>query len=403
MQESLHSVPEGEINYVQVFNRVKASPPADVSTVASSISELFRTRDITPRPLINTALQELQQTNSLDQQALILTFSFLLEGKQNLYEGTETFLKELATTHNHTNEFTQPFKRFISERVRIANTLRPRRRIENTDEAKRMLELLKENSDFFHDLIDLQDHFSTVVSPVIPLNSTWNPLLAQMFKVRGAEGLWYVYANNRRGDYIRIMKQQMTSEWTGFNRFAIEPWDQIKGKVNQNGSLVDIGSSIGISAVEIAKTLDMKGPIVLLNYYNPLRHGSSLRITDYARPDRSLIPLDEALTRIEQLRENRVLISLYGVDFGLKLSNNVKTIIQDAAFVHCANITPYLSSAKLHQAVSNAIETTDRDGGILKFHNDSSLPIDNILHSITLHKQGDKLEVLPNSIKGKFD
>ncbi|MBI2028145.1 MAG: hypothetical protein HYT07_00915 [Candidatus Levybacteria bacterium] len=402
MQENLRFVPEGEINYAQTLNRVKASSPIDVVTTARAISELFKTEDIGPRSLITTAVQELQQTDSLDQQALILTFSFLLEGKPQLHEGTEEFLTEIAASHNYTGEFSQPFKRFIGERLRIASVPQARRGIESPIETRRMLVLLRTNSEFFHDLVNLQDYFSQRISPVMPLNTTWNPLLTELFKVRGTEGLWYVYSHNRREDYLQLMKQLMSSEWTGFNRFATEPWDTVGKIVNKEGNLLDVGSSIGISAVEIAKTLQMQGRIILLDYNNPLRNLSSLRIIDYANPNRRLVPLNEALAKMEDLRENRVLTILYGVDFGEPLNPSIKTVIQDSALVHCANTIPYLSPIKLHQAIRNAIEATSSEGGILKLHNDSSLPLDNIFHSITMQRQRDNLRVLPDLVKGRF-
>ena len=402
MQENSRFVPKGEINSVQVLNRVKTSPPTDVISAASSISELFKTKDIAPRPLITTALQELQQADSLNQQVLILTFSFLLEGKPQLHEETEEFLTEIAASHNYTGEFSQPFKRFISERLRIASVPQARRGIENPIETRRMFELLRTNSEFFHDLVGLQDYFSQQISPVMPLNGTWNPLLTERFKVRGAEGLWYVYSHNRREDYLRLMKQLMSSEWTGFNRFATEPWDTVGKIVNKEGNFLDIGSSIGISAVEIAKALQMQGSIILLDYHNPLRNLSSLRIIDYANPNRRLVSLNEALAKMEDLREDRVLTTLYGVDFGEPLNPSIKTLIQDSALVHCANTIPYLPPIKLHQAIRNAIEATNPEGGILKFHNDSSLPIDNIFHSITMQRQRDSLRILPDFVKGRF-
>lgn len=402
MQENLHVIPEGEIYSAQILNRVKTSTPTGLVIATNTVSELLRTKDIEPRPLITTALQELQQADSLNQQALILTFSFLLEGKSQLHEGTEEFLTEIAASHNYIGEFSQPFKRFISERLRIASAPGANRRIENPIETKRMLEILRTNSEFFHDLIGLQDYFSQHISPVMPLNGTWNPLLTERFKARGTEGLWYVYSHNRREDYLQLMKKLMSSEWTGFNRFATEPWDTVGKIVNKEGSLLDIGSSIGISAVEIAKALQMQGRIILLDYNNPLRNLSSLRIIDYANPNRRLVSLNEALAKMEDLREGRVLTTLYGVDFGEPLNPSIKTLIQDSALVHCANTIPYLPPIKLHQAIRNAIEATSPEGGILKLHNDGSLPFDNIFHSVTMQRQGDNLHVLPDLVKGRF-
>ncbi len=400
--EFLRFVPKGEINSVQVLNRIKASSPTDVVSAASSISELFKTKDVAPRPLITTALQELQQTDSLDEQALILTFSFLLEGESQLYEGTEEFLTEIASSHDYTGEFSQPFKRLVSERLRIASVPQVRRGIENPIETRRMLELLRTNSEFFHDLLELQDYFSQRISSVMPLNATWNPLLTELFRVRGAEGLWYVYSHNRREEYLQLMRQLMSSEWTGFNRFTAEPWDTVGKIVNKKGDLLDVGSSIGISAVEIAKALQMQGSIILLDYHNPLRNLSSLRIVDYANPNRRLVSLNEALAKMEDLRENRVLTALYGVDFGEPLNPGIKNVIQNSALVHCANTFPYLSPIKLHQAIRNAIEVTSPEGGILKLHNDEALPLDNVLRSITMQRQGDNLHVLPDLVKGRF-
>lgn len=63
---------------------------------------------------------------------------------------------------------------------------------------------------------------------------------------------------------------------------------------------------------------------------------------------------------------------------------------------------PYLRQEKLRQAIKNSIEATNPNKGLLKFHNDSTLPIDNIFYGVTLQRDGGKLQVLPDSIRGKF-
>lgn len=115
-----------------------------------------------------------------------------------------------------------------------------------------------------------------------------------------------------------------------------------------------------------------------------------------------LVSLSEALAKMEALRKNRVLTTLYGVDFGKPLDPSIKTLIQDSALVHCANTIPYLSPIKLHQAVRNAIEATNPEGGILKLHNDGLLPFDNIFHSVTMQRQRDNLHILPDLVRGRF-
>ena len=399
MRESIFS--EGQIDATSTLKKVRTSSPDGIVSVARSISDLIKASDPSTELLFAHSFEQLQQTRSLDEQALILAFTFLLEGRAQLHEKTDDFLSELAACHNYKGQFTQSFRRFISERLRIAGTPQARRKTEDGEGTRKMLELLNVNEDFFHDIVDLQDYFSSHVSPVMPLNATWNPLLTDLFKVRGVEGLWYVYANNKRAEYVEAMKQQVSSEWTGFNRFATEPWDQIRQVVKKAGHMVDIGSSIGVSAIEIARELGMQGPIILVDYYNPLRRNSALRIIDYASPDGRFISLTEATAQMDDLRGDRVLVTLFGFDFGMVLPSDVKRIVANAAIVHCANVLPYLPVANLYQAIRNSIEITNSEGGILKFHNDDVLPIDNILRSIILQKNEDTLSILPGSTRGR--
>lgn len=391
---------EGQINSFQMVQEIKSIPPQDIINTAFEISDCIKNKNLQPKQLIATAFQELEQENSSSEQAHILTFLFLLEGKANLHEETDNFLEDLSIVHSYKNEFSTPFKRFISERLRIET--KAHRKIENSEETKHMLILLKNNNNFFHDIVKIQNYFTQKVSPVMPLNSTWNPLLTEKFKLKGIEGLWYIYANNKSVDYVELMKQQMTSEWTGFNRFNNEPWDNIRKFVNKQGHLIDIGGSIGISAIEIANALQMLGPIIILDYHNPLRQISSLRIIDYANPESRLISITEASSRIDAIKENRVLMTLFGIDFGMPLSDDVKSLINNSAFVHCGNVLPYLPLIDFNQAIKNNIEATSPSGGILKIHNDESLPLDNILSSITLQRQENRLHVLSDLLKTKY-
>lgn len=393
--------PRDIINPKQLVERVRAATPNEVLATAADITDAIRGRGISSKTFIDQTLTEIQTTDSLDEQAGLITFAFSVEKNGQPAEQTSRFLNELTTAHGYTDELSEPFKRFIDKRLRIANET-SRHKVGDPEGTKRMLELLKANGDFFHDVIDIQNHFSATVSPVMPLNSTWNPLLTEAFDVRGAEGLWFVYANNKREEYARMMKQQMSSEWTGFNRFVEEPWDEIQPHINKSGNFVDIGSSIGISAAEITKTLDMQGSIILLDSLDPFRRETSLRVIDYANPERKLIPLSEALEDMNALLGGRAVTTLFGVDIGQPLSPDVEATAGNAALVHCANLLPYLPPERVYPAIRNALQLTSPQGGVLKFHNDDSLPIDNVLLSLALQRDSNRATVLPNLTKGKF-
>ncbi|MGI8420298.1 MAG: hypothetical protein ACR2LN_06700 [Candidatus Levyibacteriota bacterium] len=229
-----------------------------------------------------------------------------------------------------------------------------------------------------------------------------NPLSTEAYNVNGSEGLWFIYANNIRDDYVSMMKEQMSSEWTGFNRFAEEPWSEIEPYVNKDGTLVDIGSSIGISAFEIARTLGMQGSIILLDLQDPLRQSTALRIMDYANLDREFISVPEAMRQMDGLFEDRKITTLFGVDIGNPLSPDIENTACNSSFVHCANTLPYLPPDAIHQSVLNTLSLTSDQGGVVKFHNDDSLPVDNVLLSLTLQRCGNRVKVLPNVTRGKF-
>jgi hypothetical protein len=95
------------------------------------------------------------------------------------------------------------------------------------------------------------------------------------------------------------------------------------------------------------------------------------------------------------------LIILSNVDISKPLSQNVETAASNAAFVHCGNILPYLLPEAMYQSIFNTLKLTSSQGGILRFHNDDSLPIDNILFSVTLHRNGNMIEVLQKLTKVK--
>jgi phosphopantothenoylcysteine decarboxylase/phosphopantothenate--cysteine ligase len=187
------------------------------------------------------------------------------------------------------------------------------------------------------------------------------------------------------------LKEYLTSEWTGFNRFNKEPWDNLRNNVDQNGKLVDLGSSIGITALEIGNAIDFEGEIILVDYYNPYREISSLRVIDYAENTSRLIPFKETLERMEVLRGNKIVHYLFGVDVGVSFSEKVLENISNASLVHVGNVLPYVPSKKLFQTLKNALMITSKNGGVLRVHNDNNLPTGALLQSLTVLRENKKL------------
>jgi len=402
MAEFFRQIPEDALTPDTIVKNITHESPDQVIHIAKHVSQLIRADKINPEKVLSQSFDQLDQSTDTAEQINVLLFLVCLEGKPSLWEGTTEFLNELKEKHGFTGDFSRPFQRFISQRLRILTEPRTTKGTEDIEDTKKVLELLEQNRDFFDDLLVLQEFFTKDVSPIMPLNATWNPELTERFRVKNAAGLWYIYTHNLRFEYVELMQKNLSSEWTGFNRFAQESWETLKEKVNTEGNLVDIGSSIGITAVEIAQALDMHGTIILLDYYNPYRDTSALRVVDYADPQRRLIPLSEAVARMEALRGGREIIQLFGVDVGKPLAGDIQRYIQNASLVHLGNILPYIPGDKLYFTIANALEATSEHRGILRIHNDETLPTDSLFTSLTLQKNGNRVMVLRDLVKGGF-
>jgi len=400
--EFFEQLPEESLTSDIIVNALTQKSPVEVIHIAKYISQLIRVGKVDPMSILNRSFSQLESGTEVEEQANSLLFLACLEGKPYLWEGTTEFINELKDQHQFSGEFSRPFQRFISQCLRVLTEPKTKKGFEDNQDTKKVLELLHQNSDFFYDLLTLQDFFTQNVSPIMPLNATWNPELTKRFRAKNAAGLWFIYSHNFRTEYLDLMKQYLSSEWTGFNRFIQEPWKTIKDKINTEGNLVDVGSSIGITALEIAQSLNMQGSIILLDYLNPYRNASSLRIIDYANPQRRLIPFDEALARMENLRDNRVIIQLFGVDMGLPIPNEIQRYIQNASLVHLGNILPYIPSDKLYYTIANSLEATSMNGGLLRINNDETLPTDSLLTSLTLQRDKNQLIILRDLTKGRF-
>lgn len=105
---------------------------------------------------------------------------------------------------------------------------------------------------------------------------------------------------------------------------------------------------------------------------------------------------------MEELRGERVIIQLFGVDIGKPLSSEVKEYLHDAALVHMGNVLLYIQRENLYNALRNAFEATSESGGVFRIHNDGNLPIDSIVTSLTIQKQGNRVIVLYELTKGRF-
>lgn len=402
MREFFQQMPQETLTPDLVVSDLQGKSPDQVIQTAGYVSQLIRTEVLSPIDTVNRCVAYIEQSSQQNEHVNALLFLTCLRGKLTFWEGTQAFLEELRERHGFTDDFSLPFQKFVSQRLRI--TSRPQMRIgfEDIDDTKKMLDLLRQNGEFFEDLSSLQQFFTSNISPEMPLNATWNPALTKHFGVRNASGLWYIYSHGLRAEYLELMKEHLSPEWTGFNRFIQEPWETLKDRVNTQKHLVDIGSSIGITAMEIAQILDMQGSVLLLDYHNPHRDTSSLRIIDYTNPQRRLIPFDEAIERMEAIRGNRVVIQLFGVDVGKPLSTEVQGYLHDAALVHMGNVIPYIQQENLHQALSNTFEATSENGGIFRIHNDENLPIDSVITSLTIQKKANHVIVLRELTKGRF-
>lgn len=400
MFERFHELPQSEITPTTVVDTVLSLKPEELVPFTQSVSILLESEQLPAHDLVHQFINKVEKIDDIDQQSLILSALLLLEGRQTFYHGTEEFLSDLKKNHDENVTFSLPFQRFISERLRMSYDFRSKKIYENSEEAKKVLDLIRVNKDFFHDVLGIQEHFTRTISPTMPLNATWNPDLTQKFRLRNAAGLWYIYAHNLRDLYVESMKQHMSSEWTGFHRFEHEPWDYINTKVRKDGKLVDVGSSIGISALEIAHGLKMNGTIVLVDYYNPFRQSTSLRVTDYKSTEGKFIPINEAIARMEQLRGDRLVVTLYGIDIGKPLSPEVSTYVDGAAFVHVANTLPYIPLDNMYQAMYNLLSITSPQQGVLRTYNDDTLPLAHLIRSLTLKRDGDKIVVFRELLRG---
>lgn len=400
MIESFEHIPDDALTPDILVRNITYKSPDQVIRIAKYTSQLIRTDKINPQDILSQSFDLLDQSTEDVEQTNVLLFLVCLEERPSLWEGTTEFLNELKEKHAFTDDFSHPFQRFISQRLRILTEPKTTKGFEDIEDTKKVLELLTQNRNFFDDLLGLQKFFTKNVSPIMPLNATWNPELTGRFRIKNAAGLWYIYSHNLRYEYIDLMQKNLSSEWTGFNRFAQEPWKILKEKVDTQGNLVDIGSSIGITALEIAQALDMHGTIILLDYYNPYRNTSALRIIDYANLQRRLIPLKESLARMEILRNNRVVMQLFGVDVGIPLAGDIQKYIQSASLVHLGNILPYIPGVKLYPTIANALRAMNKHGGILRIHNDEALPTGSLLTSLTIQKNENHITVLRDLVKG---
>lgn len=402
MAEFFNHVPAGVIAPDFPLESVAASEPDQLVRLAKYTSHLIRVDALNPRDVLAGFFDYLEDATRLEDQARALLFLTCLEEKPTLWPGTQEFLDELRVNHGFDGEYTRPFQRFVSQRLRILTEPHAQKGYEDVEGTQKVLDLMRHNHDFFIDLLVLQEYFTRHISPVMPLNATWNPELTEQFQQKSAVGLWYIYAHHLGMEYVELLQKHLSSEWTGFNRFMGESWDVLRDKIDLGGSLVDIGSSIGITAIEIAQALNMTGPIFLLDYYNPYRNTSSLRIIDYANPQQRLIPFNEALVRMEALRGSKVVVQLFNVDSGKPFPKDIKGYIRDAALVHMGNLLPYIPRQKLYQTILNALEITCREGGILKIHNDHALPTDSLLTSLSIQLNGDRVTILRDLVKGHF-
>lgn len=258
---------------VNIVDKTLKMPPERVYLFANEISNDSKGDAKILKSVASTLIQELSKKVKVEEQGKLLALLFLIESSSEFFEGTEEFLTQLSGIHGVENNFSLPFKRFLSKRLQIARNATRRLKIGNPEDGQAVLHLMQTNSQFFLDLIELQDFFSQNISPVLALNGTWNPLCTQRFGLRGIAGLKYVYSHNENNEYRRLMKQQMSSEWTGFNRFREEPWSDLENYIDKDGDLLDIGSSIGISALEIADILDIKGSVILVDSGFCLKNG----------------------------------------------------------------------------------------------------------------------------------
>lgn len=400
MLERFQKFPQSEIKPTTVVDTVLSLKPEELAPFAQSVSQLLKSEQFPAHDLIHEFIDRVEKIENIDQQSLLLSALLLLEGRQFFYPGTEEFLSDLKKNHDESITFSLPFQRFVSERLRMSYGSRSKKTYEKSEEARKVLDLMRVNKDFFCDVLDIQEYFTRIISPTMPLNATWNPDLTQKLRLKSAAGLWYVYAHNLRALYVESMKQHMSSEWTGFDRFEHEPWNYISTKVRKDGKLVDVGSSIGVSALEIAHSLKINGTIVLVDYYNPFRQSTSLRVIDYKSTEGKFISINEATTRMEQLRGDRFVVTLYGIDIGKPLSPEVSTHVDDAAFVHAANTLPYIPLDNMYQVMYNLLSITSPQQGVLRTYNDEALPLTYLIRSLTLKRDGDKIVVFRELLKG---
>lgn len=118
------------------------------------------------------------------------------------------------------------------------------------------------------------------------------------------------------------------------------------------------------------------------------------KVVDYDAAEPKFIPLREAPVRMDQLKKDRAVVGLFGLDFSEPLSNAIKKYLKLISFTHSANTLIYLNPEKVFQFIINAIESTKSEGGVIKLHNDPNLGYDPLFYSLTLKKDNEKLKVL---------
>ncbi len=385
-----------------IFTDFQHRTPDQVLQIARYVSGLADAGSLNTAEVLNSCFSYIEGSSQLNGQLNSILFLVSIDKKPIFSGETLTFLSDLRKAHNFQGDFPPPFQKFVNERIKKLSEPRAKQDIGDTEDTKKVLDLLQQNGEFLGDVLDLQQFFTANISPVMPLNATWNPALTRRFGERNATGLWYVYSHGFREEYLELMKKHLSPEWTGFNRFAQEPWEALRDKVKIDGHLVDIGSSIGITAMEIAQTLGMQGPIILLDSHNPHRDSSSLRVIDYSDPRRRLIPFEEAIDRMELMREEKVVMQLFGVDIGQPLLDEVQGYLDDASLVHMGNILPYIQPENLYDALRNAFTSTSENGGVLRIHNDANLPIDSVITSLTIQRQVNQVSILRDLTKARY-
>lgn len=318
-----------------------------------------------------------------------------LVGPPRLWHGTKALVESLVRRHNVSLRIPPAMYVFVSDRLEAVARSHGRRGFEDPDSARLVLELMSSNSGFLRAIVELSAFFERYVSPEMPLNATWHPVLSDYFGVDNRAGLRIVAESaTAREVYVASMKRHLSSEYTGFNRFAAEDWLALKPFVDRRGKFVDIGSGPGSSSLEVASALEMEGAIVLLDRVDPFRADGYGRIVDYGRVPTETIEHHVARRRIRDLQGELKVVQLYGVDIGAPIARGVWQIVQDASFVLVANVLPYVPVRRRWRAIFTALLAASAAGGVVRFHTDADLPLGGLVRSLTIRKAHGRATVL---------